>query len=29
VNMPLRVVVVVEGHGEEGSIRTLLERIWY
>lgn len=27
--MPLRVVVVVEGHGEDGSIRTLLERIWY
>src|SRR5262249_9699115 len=28
--MPLRVVVVVEGHGEEdGAIRTLLERIWY
>lgn len=27
--MPLRVVVVVEGHGEDGAIRTLLERIWY
>jgi hypothetical protein len=28
--MPLRVVVIVEGHGEEdGAIRTLLERIWY
>jgi uncharacterized protein DUF4276 len=28
--MPLRVVVVVEGHGEEeGAIRRLLERIWY
>jgi hypothetical protein len=27
--MPLRVVVVVEGHGEDGAVRTLLERIWY
>lgn len=27
--MPLRVVVVVEGHGEDKAIRTLLERIWY
>lgn len=27
--MPLRVVVIVEGHGEEAAIRTLLERIWY
>jgi hypothetical protein len=27
--MPLRVMVVVEGHGEDGAIRTLLERIWY
>lgn len=27
--MPLRVVVVVEGHGEDRAIRTLLERIWY
>jgi hypothetical protein len=27
--MPLRVVVIVESHGEEGAIRTLLERIWY
>jgi len=27
--MPLRVVVIVEGHGEDGAIRTLLERIWY
>src|SRR5665213_5736 len=27
--MPLRVVVVVEGHGEDGAIRTLLERIWH
>ena len=27
--MPVRVVVVVEGHGEDGAIRTLLERIWY
>jgi hypothetical protein len=27
--MPLRVVVIVEGHGEERAIRTLLERIWY
>jgi hypothetical protein len=26
--MPVRVVVVVEGHGEEGAIRTLLERTW-
>jgi hypothetical protein len=27
--MGLRVVVIVEGHGEDGAIRTLLERIWY
>lgn len=27
--MPLRVVVIVEGHGEDGAIRTLLTRIWY
>ena len=27
--MPLRVVVIVEGHGEERAVRTLLERIWY
>lgn len=27
--MPLRVVVIVEGHGEDGAIRNLLERIWY
>jgi Domain of unknown function (DUF4276) len=27
--MPLRVMVVVEGHGEDGAIRTLLERVWY
>src|ERR1700722_7799266 len=27
--MPLRVVAIVEGHGEDGAIRTLLERIWY
>jgi len=27
--MPLRVVVIVEGHGEDGAVRTLLERIWY
>jgi hypothetical protein len=27
--MPLRVAVVVEGHGEDGSIRPLLVRIWY
>lgn len=27
--MPLRVVVIVEGHGEEEAIRTLLERVWY
>ncbi|MGL6076034.1 MAG: DUF4276 family protein [Fimbriiglobus sp.] len=27
--MPLRVVVLVEGHGEDGAIRGLLERIWY
>ncbi|HBI43320.1 MAG TPA: hypothetical protein DDY78_10755 [Planctomycetales bacterium] len=27
--MPLRVVVIVEGHGEDEAIRTLLERIWY
>ena len=29
MTMPLRVVVIVEGHGEDGAIRTLLERIWY
>jgi hypothetical protein len=27
--MPLRVVVIVEGHGEDEAIRGLLERIWY
>lgn len=27
--MPLRVGVIVEGHGEDGAIRPLLERIWY
>jgi Domain of unknown function (DUF4276) len=27
--MPLRVVVIMEGHGEDGAIRTLLERTWY
>lgn len=27
--MFLRVGVLVEGHGEDGAIRTLLERIWY
>lgn len=27
--MPLRVVVIVEGHGEDAAIRKLLERIWY
>jgi hypothetical protein len=27
--MPLRVMVIVEGHGEDGAIRTLLHRIWY
>ena len=27
--MPLRVVVIVEGHGEDGAIRTMLEKIWY
>jgi hypothetical protein len=27
--MPLRVVVIVEGHGEDRAIRTLLERVWY
>jgi hypothetical protein len=27
--MPLRVGVIVEGHGEQESIRLLLERIWY
>lgn len=28
--MPLRVVVIVEGHGEdEGAVRGLLERTWY
>jgi hypothetical protein len=29
MNMPLRVVVIVEGHGEDAAIRTLLGRIWY
>lgn len=27
--MPLRVVVIVEGHGEDGAIRTLLMRTWH
>lgn len=27
--MPLRVVAIVEGHGEDGAIRTLLQRIWF
>lgn len=27
--MPLRVMVVVEGHGEDKAVRTLLQRIWY
>ncbi len=27
--MPLRVAVIVEGHGEDQSIRVLLERLWY
>jgi Domain of unknown function (DUF4276) len=27
--MPLRIAVIVEGHGEDGAIRPLLERIWY
>jgi hypothetical protein len=27
--MPLRVAVIVEGHGEDGAVRTLLERVWY
>jgi hypothetical protein len=27
--MPLRVVTIVEGHGEDGAIRTLLQRIWH
>jgi hypothetical protein len=27
--MPLRVVVIVEGHGEDASIRNLLVRIWH
>src|SRR5437773_12077505 len=27
--MPLRVVAIVEGHGEDGAIRTLLEQVWY
>jgi hypothetical protein len=29
MRMALRVVVIVEGHGEDASIRTLLEKIWY
>jgi hypothetical protein len=27
--MPLRIAVIVEGHGEDSAIRPLLERIWY
>jgi hypothetical protein len=27
--MPLRVVVIVEGHGEDAAIRPLFERIWH
>jgi len=28
--MPLRVVVIVEGHGEQnGAVRVLLEKLWY
>lgn len=27
--MPLRVVAIVEGHGEDRAIRALLEKIWY
>ena len=27
--MPLRIGVIVEGHGEDGSVRRLLERIWF
>ncbi|HLN27533.1 MAG TPA: hypothetical protein VK395_07290 [Gemmataceae bacterium] len=27
--MPLRVLPIVEGHGEDGAIRPLLQRIWY
>src|SRR5437588_781456 len=29
MTMPLRIVVIVEGHGEDAAIRPLLERIWY
>jgi len=27
--MPLRVTVIVEGHGEDNAIRGLLQRLWY
>lgn len=27
--MPLRVAVIVEGHGEDNAIRGLLDRVWY
>ncbi len=27
--MPLRIAVIVEGHGESNAIRVLLERLWY
>jgi hypothetical protein len=27
--MPLRISVIVEGHGEDNAVRGLLERVWY
>src|SRR5437764_677538 len=27
--MPLRIAVIVEGHGEDNAIRGLLNRVWY
>ena len=27
--MPLRIAVIVEGHGEHAAVRSLLQRIWY
>jgi hypothetical protein len=29
MTMPLRVQVIVEGHGEDRAVRLLLERLWY
>lgn len=27
--MPLRIAVIVEGHGEDAAVRTLLNRVWF